>query len=76
MKNFINVIGCCLTLLIFVSCVDDIYATEPPSQSAVSVSGTLPVLYIETENNQPIISKEEYLAASYWLESDELLVLV
>lgn len=68
MKNFINVIGCCLTLLIFVSCVDDIYATEPPSQSAVSVSGTLPVLYIETENNQPIISKEEYLAASYWLD--------
>ncbi len=68
MKNFINVIGCCLTLLIFVSCVDDIYATEPPSQSAVSVSGTLPVLYIDTENNQPIISKEEYLAASYWLD--------
>ena len=68
MKNLINVIGCCLTLLIFVSCVDDIYATEPPSQSAVSVSGTLPVLYIETENNQPIISKEEYLAASYWLD--------
>lgn len=68
MKNLINVIGCCLTLLIFVSCVDDIYATEPPSQSAVSVSGTLPVLYIETENNQPIVSKETYLNASYWLD--------
>lgn len=68
MKNLIDVIGCCLTLLLFVSCVEDIYATEPPPQSAVLVSGTLPVLYIETENNQPIISKEEYLAASYWLD--------
>lgn len=68
MKNLINAIGCCLTVLLFVSCVEDIYATEPPPQSAVLVSGTLPVLYIETENNQPIISKEEYLAASYWLD--------
>ncbi len=68
MKNFINLIGCCLALLIFASCVDDIYATEPPSQSAVLVSGTLPVIYIETENHQPIISKEEYLNASYWLD--------
>ena len=68
MKNFINIIGCCLTLLIFGSCVDDIYATEPPSQSVVSVSGTLPVIYIETENHQPIISKEEYLNSSYWLD--------
>lgn len=68
MKNFINVIGYCLTLMLFVSCVEDISATEPPSQSAVSVSGTLPVLHIETENNQPVISKEEYLAATYWLD--------
>lgn len=38
MKNLIDVIGCCLTLLLFVSCVEDIYATEPPPQSAVLVS--------------------------------------
>ncbi len=43
-------------------------ATEPPTQSAISISGTLPVIYIETENHQPIISKEEYLNASYWLD--------
>ncbi len=68
MKNFINMIGFCFTLLIFVLYTDDIYATEPPAQSNVSVSGTLPVLYIETENSQPIVSKEEYLNASYWLD--------
>ena len=68
MKKIINIIGCYLTLLIFVSCVNDIYATEPPSQSVVSVSGTLPVIYIDTENHQPIISKEEYLNATYWLD--------
>ena len=68
MKKIINIIGSCLTLLLFASCVNDIYATEPPSQSVVSVSGTLPVIYINTENHQPITSKEEYLNASYWLD--------
>ena len=68
MKKIINIIGYCLTLLIFASCVNDIYATEPSSQSVVSVSGTLPVIYIDTENHQPIISKEEYLNATYWLD--------
>ena len=68
MKNFINLIGCYLVLLTFASCVDDTYATEPPAKSAVSVSGTLPVLYIETENHTPIVSKEVYLNATYRLD--------
>lgn len=42
----------------------------PPYRSAeVSCSGTLPVLYIHTENNQPITSKTEYLNATYWLDA-------
>ena len=36
---------------------------------AVSPSGTLPVLYIQTENNTPITSKEDYLNATYYLDA-------
>lgn len=31
-------------------------------------SETLPVIFINTENNQPIISKEDYIQAGYWLD--------
>lgn len=31
-------------------------------------SGTLPVLFIDTENNTPVTSKETYLTATYWLD--------
>ena len=37
--------------------------------NAVSPSGTLPVLYIQTENKKPIISKEDYLNATYYLDA-------
>ena len=36
---------------------------------AASYSGTLPVLYIQTENNAPIISKDDYLNATYYLDA-------
>ena len=36
---------------------------------AVNPSGTLPVLYIQTENNTPITSKENYLQATYYLDA-------
>lgn len=36
---------------------------------AVSPSGTLPVLYIQTENNTPVTSKEDYLNATYYLDA-------
>ncbi|MGN1247851.1 MAG: CotH kinase family protein [Paludibacteraceae bacterium] len=36
--------------------------------AAVSPSGTLPVLHIETANRQTIDSKEVYLQATYWLD--------
>lgn len=32
-------------------------------------SGTLPVLYINTEGHQDIVSKEEYLQADWWLDA-------
>ena len=36
---------------------------------AATYSGTLPVLHIQTENNQPITSKETYLNATYYLDA-------
>lgn len=32
-------------------------------------SGTLPVLYVNTDNHQEIVSKEVYIDAEYWLNS-------
>ena len=37
--------------------------------NAVSPSGSLPVLYIQTENKKPITSKEDYLNATYYLDA-------
>ncbi len=34
-----------------------------------SYSGTLPVLFINTEDHHDIVSKEEYLHASWWLDN-------
>lgn len=42
------------------------------SSYAASPSGTLPVLYIQTENNAKIESKEVYVNATYYLDSKGL----
>lgn len=68
MKNVIRIIGYILAIYVFASCTDDIEATEPPIQATISISGTLPVMYIETENRQPVVSKEKYMNATYWLD--------
>ena len=39
------------------------------SVSAASYSGTLPVLHIQTENNAPIVSKDDYIPATYYLDA-------
>ena len=49
---------------ILVSIVCSLYAVSP--------SGTLPVLYIQTENNQKIESKEVYVNATYYLDNKGL----
>lgn len=36
---------------------------------AVQPSGTLPVLYITTENNAPVTSKDDYINATYYLDA-------
>ena len=39
------------------------------SLQAVSPSGTLPVLYIQTDNSTAITSKEDYINATYYLDN-------
>lgn len=67
MINPVKIIGCFLVALTLFSCTDEIDAVNPPASSPISISGTLPVLYIDTENNEPIVSKEVYLNATYSL---------
>lgn len=68
MTNLVKVIGCFLVALTLFSCTDEIDAVNPPASSPISISGTLPVLHIDTENNKPIVSKEVYLNATYSLD--------
>lgn len=49
-------------LFFFVACVFT-------ALHAATYSGTLPVLYIQTENNQTITSKDYYLNATYYLDA-------
>ena len=49
-----------------------LFASMLLGAQAVSPSGTLPVLYIQTENNAPIVSKDDYINATYYLDNKEL----
>lgn len=68
MTKTIKLIGYFLVALTLFSCTDEIDAVNPLASSPISISGTLPVLYIDTENNKPIVSKEVYLNATYSLD--------
>lgn len=68
MTNLVKVVGCFLVALTLISCTDEVEAATPPVSSTISISGTLPVLYIETEGRSPIVSKEVYLNATYRLD--------
>lgn len=49
-----------ICLMAFMAAVVAVYAAQP--------SGTLPVLHIDTENNAPILTKTDYVAATYYLD--------
>ena len=55
MKRYIYLSLCCLWASL--------------SMHAASYSGTLPVLHIQTENNAPIVSKDDYINATYYLDA-------
>lgn len=68
MTHLVKAVGCFLVALTLISCTDEVEAATPPVSSTISISGTLPVLYIETEGRSPIVSKEVYLNATYRLD--------
>ena len=71
MKAIINtttVISCLIIALSLISCTEETGATPLYETSQTYISGTLPVMYIETENRKPIVSKEEYLKGTYRLD--------
>lgn len=68
MTNTVKEIICLLVVIMLISCTDEIEVTNPPGTSEPTISGTLPVLYIDTENHAPIVSKEVYLKATYRLD--------
>lgn len=55
--------------LSLISCSHNGDSEGEPNPGGISISGTLPVLYINTENNAPITSKTVYIKASYRLDS-------
>lgn len=54
--------------VLMMSCADNIDDGGQTPPATATISGTLPVMYIETENHTPITSKTEYLQAKYWLD--------
>lgn len=68
MINTVKSVSCLFVVLMLISCVDEVDAIVPPVSSTVSISRTLPVLYIDTENHEPVVSKDVYLNATYRLD--------
>lgn len=56
-------------MFVLVACTKYEFGPEPPAINDTDVSATLPVLYINTENNQEITSKTVYINATYWLDT-------
>ena len=67
-NSLIRQLSIFMVALLLMSCTEDSLANEPEPQSPNTVSGSIPALYIETENHAPIVSKTEYLNATYWLD--------
>lgn len=68
MTNIIKAISSLFVVLMFIACTDEIDSVNPSGTSDITISGTLPVLYIDTENHAPVVSKEVYLNATYRLD--------
>lgn len=67
MRTIFKIISYLLIFMILAFCTAKAEANTHTA-SEISISGILPVLYIETENSKPIVSKEEYLNATYYLD--------
>jgi hypothetical protein len=65
--NFINYYR--HIVFIFVIIILQIAEAKADSNPGVAYSGTLPVLFINTDNAQPITDKEVYIGGSYYLDA-------
>lgn len=52
-----------LVIYLQLACIFNVYA------DACNVSRTIPVLYVITDGNKKITSREHYISGSYWIES-------
>ncbi len=71
MTNTFNILARILVFILFLTamaCSDNNPGEAPEPPNAHAVSGTLPVLYIETKDHAPIVSKEIYIDATYYLD--------
>lgn len=69
-----KVIYSLLFALVLVACSDDKQEPNPlfpVTAGEAKVSGTLPVLYIDTEGGKAVTSKTEYIGATYRLETTD-----
>lgn len=68
MTRFISILWA-VAVIALVGCSDHEDIPEPIAPPTPSLtSGTIPVLHISTEGNQPVTSKTVYLSAGYWLD--------
>lgn len=68
MTDIIKTISRLFVALMLITCTDETDAVNPPNTPDKTISGTIPALFIETEKHAPIVSKTEYLNATYWLD--------
>ena len=71
-----RILNAIVALLLLASCADDIEASVQLPSTTVTISGTLPVMYIETENRTPITSKTDYLGFLVFLFVDVYPVFI
>ena len=68
MNRLHNIFGVLLLFAVFVFSIDG-FADEIEFPPEIYVSNTLPVVYINTKNNAPIISKDEYIEATCYIDA-------
>lgn len=58
-----------ISLSVFLLICTSVFSQTAPGIDGVKVTGTLPVMYITTENNAIIESKEDYLSATFYIDA-------
>lgn len=70
MKRVLFIGICCGWACLFSAHADDAVVDPHPGSLTVPVTGTLPVMYINTVDNTVIDQKTTYIDATYWIETN------